>query len=605
MNDGVKIGVDFGSTYSTISCYNRSTDTVEAITLSEGEPASIPSVVSISRNKKQQITCGKSAKDQAGKRTIRLFEGFKILLTEPNQEMLKKRGYDETFTPQVITRYFLDSTLQGALGRLRERTVKNNERSESFDHIENLVICVPEIWGKNLTTFDGRVILRNILKNEISIPVGHVQIVTEPEAASAFLAYNYEKETKKSFNGHLLLIDYGGGTLDITLTEVFSNGNGAMEIGYREGGGAGENHPDSAGNGAIGSAGIAYMQAVVENALREAELLSPEETPPYTSPEFIAAVFDLESQLKSVQRMREIEETFGSYGSYRDMKSILEDDLGDANLFISLEYNDEEVPVTFQQLFRAYQSIIEPVFDQQIREINKKVKNHIHADPCDPAAGVRDDFKIALVGGFGSFFLVKAQLAEIYKLDANVGIDLRTKNVSADKREQAISLGAALLAAGKIVLQKTARYSIGLCTKDKNGKPKALYYGIRYHQTIEPGKPYFLLMPGATRDEPGQRVTWASLHGNIESFAIEFSDRLDRGGIMDVTNPAVLSRLSQLPVDGFWYCGFSMDENDVVSFHVVPHVLPGIPMSHKGIVIPLDSYAHMFDLSAIREVTIK
>lgn len=605
MNDGVKIGVDFGSTYSTISCYNKTTDTVEAITLSEGEPASIPSVVSISKNKKQQITCGKSAKDQAGKRTIRLFEGFKILLTEHNDEMLQKRGYDDTFTPRVITRYFLDSTLQAALGRIRERQKKGNERSESFDRIEELVICVPEIWGADLATNDGRVILRDILQNEISIPVGHVQIVTEPEAASAFLAYNYEKETKKSFNGHLLLIDYGGGTLDITLTEVISNGKGAMEIGYREGGGAGENHPDAEGNGAIGSAGIAFMQTVVEDALRDADLLKPDEAPPYASPEFIAAVFDLESQLKSVQRMRDIEETFGSYGSYRDMKYILEDDLGDNNLFISLEYNDNEVPVTFQQLFRAYQSIIEPVFDKQLREINEKVKKRIHADPCDPSAGVRDDFKIALVGGFGAFYLVKAQLAEIYRLDANVRIDLRTKNISADKREQAISLGAALLAAGKIVRQKTARYSIGLCTKDKNGKPKALYYGIKYHQTIETGKPYFLLMPGATRDEPDQRVTWASLHGNIESFAIEFSDRLNHGGIIDV-KPAILSRLSQLPVDGFWYCGFSMDENDVVSFHVVPYDgLPGIFTRHKGVVIPLDSFNNMFDLSAVREVTIE
>lgn len=585
-----KIGIDFGSTYSVVSKYNPVTNNVEAITFSEGEPASIPSVVSVS--KKGQITSGKGAKDQAGKKTVRIFEGFKILLTETSREMLKKRGYDDHYSPHEITKQFLESTLKGVLAR------------EGGDSFETVVICVPEIWGKNLTTLDGRMILREILRKEISIPVEHVQVVTEPEAASAFFAYNYEKETGKNFNGHLLLIDYGGGTLDITLTEVFSDGHGKMEIGYREGGGAGENHPDSEGHGAIGSAGIAYMQTVVVNSLREAGILQEGNYPEYTSPDFIAAVRDLESQLKSVERIHDIEDVFGSYGSYRDIKSILDDDLGDDNFFASLEYEGEEVPVTFQQLYRSYQEAIEPVLDQQIREINGKVREHIGADPCDPAAGMRDDFKIALVGGFGSFFLVKQQLAEIYRLDANADIDLRTKNISADKREQAISLGAALLSAGRVVLQKTARYSIGLCTKDKTGNVSNLYYGIKYHQNIEPGKPYFLLRPGATKDEPDQRATWASLYGNIESFVIEFSDRLDHGGLMDV-KPEILQRLKKLPVDGFWCCGFSMDESDVVSFHVVPRPIPGLNVPHKGIVIQLDSYTRMFDLSAVKEVSVR
>ena len=82
---------------------------------------------------------------------------------------------------------------------------------------------------------------------------------------------------------------------------------------------------------------------------------------------------------------------------------------------------------------------------------------------------MRDDFKIALVGGFCSYYLVRKQIADIYNLDPNSKIDLRVKNVSADKQEQAISLGAALLAAGKVVLKKTARYSIGICTSSHDG----------------------------------------------------------------------------------------------------------------------------------------
>lgn len=582
----MNLGIDFGSTYSTVSKYNEVVDNVEAITFSEGDPASIPSVVSIS--KKGQVTCGKGAKDQAGKRTVRIFEAFKMLLTETNQKMLKLRGYDDKFTPREVTKHFLESILHGVL------------RRESYDRLENLVICVPEIWSKNVTTLDGRLILREVLKNDIDIPIDHIRIVTEPEAASAFFAYNYEKETGKVFNGHLLLIDYGGGTLDITLTEVTSDGQGTMEIGYREGGGAGENHPDQMGAGTIGSAGIAYMQSVVVHAIRDSGAIDPSDVPDYSGSDFVSAVRDLESQLKSSERIRDIEDVFGGFGSFRKMNKILKEEPIE---FISLEYDGEEIPVYYQHLFLAYQETIEKVLSEQIQEIATKVKSHIGVDPRQPEAGVRDDFKIALVGGFGSFFLVKQQIAEIFKLNSNPKIDLRTKNIAADKREQAISLGAALLAEGRVTLQKTSRYSIGLCSRNDRGAVEKIFYGIKYHQTIQPGRPYFLLKEEGVADVPDNRVVWGALHGNIKSFAIEFTERLNCGGLMDV-KPEILERLKKLPEVGFWNCGFSMDENDVVSFHLVPYSISGMPAQGTGIVIQLESYSKMFDLTAVREVTI-
>jgi len=585
----MKIGIDFGSTYSTVSRYNHITDNVEAVTFAEGEPASIPSVVSISKSGK--VTCGRSAKDQIGKKTVRVFEAFKMLLTERDQALLSARGYDSEYTPRRIAAKYLDSMLCSTMHRFG----KNPEQ----DKVENVVICVPEIWGKNLNTLDGRMILWDVLKNEVTPKIGHVQVVTEPEAASAFFAFNYEKETKKAFNGHLLLIDYGGGTLDITLTEVSSDGRGSMEISYREGDGAGENHPDSSGDSTIGNAGIAYMQSVVVQALRDAELLGKDEAPDYTSPDFVAAVRDLESQMKTAERIREIEDIFGEYGSYHKLKGILDEDPLD---FVFLEYEGEEFVVTYQHLYQCYRNTIEPVLEGKIRAINERVVAHIKSNPCEPAAGARDDFKIALVGGFGSFYLVKKQIAEIYKLDANQKIDLRTKNISADKREQAISLGAALLAAGKIVLRKTARYSIGIYSSNSYGKNQ-LFYGIKYHQTVEPGKPYFVCYNEEKPDEPANRVTYGALHGNIRIFAIEFTERRDHGGLMNL-KPEMLQNMEKLPMEGFWNLGFSMDESDVISFHIVPRPIPGLPNTSRGIVIPLDSYTRMFDLTAVREVTV-
>ena len=59
----MNLGIDFGSTYSTLATYNRTKQEVEAIALVEGESASIPSVVSI-LGKNQKVSCCKRADRQ-------------------------------------------------------------------------------------------------------------------------------------------------------------------------------------------------------------------------------------------------------------------------------------------------------------------------------------------------------------------------------------------------------------------------------------------------------------------------------------------------------------------------------------------------------------
>ncbi len=159
----MRIGIDFGSTYSTVARFNPVSQNVEALTFSEGEPASIPSVVSIS-GRSSLITCGKGAKDLIGRPKTRIFEAFKMLLTQADPDMLKSRGYDAVYSPRTITKCFLESILKNTLRRFDET------------EFEDLVICVPEIWRNKLNTQDGRVILRDVLHeiSESGIPIVNV-----------------------------------------------------------------------------------------------------------------------------------------------------------------------------------------------------------------------------------------------------------------------------------------------------------------------------------------------------------------------------------------------------------------------------------------------
>ena len=580
----MKIGIDFGSTYSTVSKYNENNDTVEALHMEEGAPVSIPSAVSIAKID-GSITCGEAAKSQTGGLAFTVYDGFKMLLVENDPVIIGSRNYNEKYTPKYITTRYLESILQGVMRRFG----KNKGAGEEYDDI---IICMPEIWSKNLSTLDGRNILTDILKKEISgVNVNNVNVVTEPEAASAYFAHNYEKETNIPFNGHLLLIDYGGGTLDITLTEVMSDGDGKMEIGYREGCGVGENHPDSMGNISIGNAGMAYMQGVIVRALKDCGV----ERPDCNEPAFKKAVFMFEKNLKAIDGIKKIEDTFSEFGDYKDFEEILDEE---PMIFTFVEYRDKIVIITYQHLFTAYRDIIQDVLYKEVYDINRKVQEHIKADPCLPESGNRDDFKIALVGGFGSFYLVKKQLSDIYNITSYSKNDKRIKNLRTDKSEQAISLGAALIASGRVILQKTAKFSIGLLTRRSTDAKKNVYYGITYHQQLVPDKPYFICYHGSEDDSPSNRIIYTNLRNNMNQFAIGFSDDPKRYSKIPLKNE-ILHKLDPLPVYELCNVGFSIGENNVVSIHIAPCFSSG--ENDKGMVIPLDSYANMLDLNAAEE----
>ena len=578
----MKIGIDFGSTYSTLSSYLPDENRVVALKLDATESEAIPSVVCVSKN--GRVSCGFAAKVQVGRRNCRVFEAFKMLLNESDNALLSNRGYDDKYSPREVSRLYLGSLLQ----RMLDNYAKN-----SSEHFEEIVVCVPEVWCNNVRTQDGRSILRDILLNEIKAPVDSVRVVTEPEAASAYLAYHYEKETGLPFNGHLLLIDYGGGTLDLTLTRVESFGNGNMETSFRAGGGAGENH-----DGSLGSAGVAYMQTVVALAIKKN---TSEENIDYTDPAFLGCVRDLESQLKSSDRMKEIAEYFGSFGSgYEVLKSISEEDDEE---FILLDFKDDELSISYLDLLRAYMQTIEKTLNDEIIKINKEVQKRTGIDPCSPKTGTRDDFKIALVGGFGSFYLVKKQLGDIYNLDFNEKLDKRTKNVNAEGKELAISYGAALMAAGVVAKKRVARFSIGLYTASHDGvyRPN---YAIRYLQEVEPETTYYILRDKEKGDVPGNRMVFGALYQNIKHFVINFTDDTDKGGLMALKQ-AMIKKLERIPQEGYWYCGFSLDKNDIVVFHASSARIGGHSENHMQIDIPLDNYSGMFELTAIKEVSTK
>ena len=219
------------------------------------EPEAIPSIACL--NDDGKMLTGYTARKyiQLDDPSARTFSAFKMLLTESNEKLLRERGFGTDYTPSAVAETFLRDQVNKILS------------SHADPGVDNLVICAPEVWTTQSAVrrgqLDGRTILRDICSRIPGVDCDRIRIVSEPAAASAYFAYQYRRAVGSNFNGCLLIVDYGGGTLDLTLTEVHPQ-DASVEIKVLFRTGAGENV-----QGRTGNAGIAYMEHAVHLALEE------------------------------------------------------------------------------------------------------------------------------------------------------------------------------------------------------------------------------------------------------------------------------------------------------------------------------------------------
>lgn len=523
----MNLGIDFGSTYTVISTYRKDLDKVEALEASEASPY-IPSEVAL---KGDSYVVGRAAKARNGQKGWRCFKGFKMLLSEEDQKDRRTRGYDDVNTPENITSIFLD--------RIMSQTLADHNEEK----VDRLVICAPEIWRKDINTIDARTKLRDICSRYSFVNRDNTRIVSEPAAASAYFAYNYYLNTGKNFEGNILLIDYGGGTLDITVTNVRSvtkDSRVLMEILPLERTGAGENR-----DGRIGSAGIVYMESVVAAAIREAGLnITDQEL--FEDPKFLRAVNEFEDMLQSMTQ--QVTDAFNEFGDELDDLDEDEDE------FMVLTYKGEDIVITYSLMMKVYEKVIYPVLDSTLDEMLEMMDGR-GIDYKNPTEG---NFKIALVGGFGNFCLVDRQISR--KLGW-VGLDKAKagfKLVKGD-REKAVSLGAALLAEGVIDIHNTAPYSIGIYAT-QSGKEQ-FNYAFHKGQDIEHGKAYYPVKAD------GGIIPY--LISSMDRFILRFDGERKRDIVANL-KPAFRRRMNRELGGGEFKLGsvgFSLDSSECLTLH--------------------------------------
>ncbi len=564
----IDIGIDFGSTYTIVSVYRHDLEKPETVSLSEGDNAAIPTVYSCRQDgTKEQI--GWAAKDSTAL-NIKKYRAFKMMLSEDDKEVLKERGFDEKYTPEAITKKYISGLLEKVLNRENDKI------------IGNLVLGAPEVWYDAFSTIDGRTKLRDICRslpyfaNNKGNKKEIVRIVSEPAAASTYFAYNYKQIKNKTFDGNILLIDYGGGTLDISLTEVIPSSDGNFEIRVLNHAGAGENEQ----KGEIGQAGIIYMESLTKAAIKanypDIEEIALDE-------DFFECVNSVEKALMS--STDDIDEIISEFGTSPD--DLEEDRMDEEYYFTKVYYAGKKVMITYQIMAEVYDKVIRPVFDAKMKEFIQYMDNA----GIDWKNRTNEKFKIVLVGGFGNFAFVKAQMKECFGISHN---DNRQKDIllSNAECEKAISLGCTILASNTVSIRNTAPIGIGVLTVPLGDKKKKynLSYGLRYHQEIEFNKEYIQ----KRNENAGPEYIY--LNG-IERLLVDTG----KGPLPLSLKPKFINLIKNAAEKSFFaYIGFSLDPSGVVTLYI--HDYDHINKVETNVTpIELASYKSLFDTQSIDE----
>ena len=448
------IGFDFGTTNSTI-CFLTEAHGFEmiesfkpAINASDYIP-SIVAYVAYEKNDKggpRNILIGSSAVDKLTASRFESYENFKLLLGRDFDKAIDE-GNGKNKTPIQVTQDYIEKLLELYKSRC------------NIGELERIVMTVPDAWFRGEEKGVLRESIENIYRG-LEIDGFGVQLESEPISAAIYFCYAYEHNIDaqhrainpddKKYDGSILVIDYGGGTLDVALCKVEENAENEYAVRVLERKGFGEYGETN------GCAGVAFDEAVVERLIRNNGL----------------TVSTNKNDRQFIRMRRAFEKNKINYSELIAKMMVAYYDDHDAvagrELF-SFEYGSDgnEVEVFCEDLAVCFEQVCAPRLKDSLRDVVASFGNH-GIERQD-----RKKFKILLVGGFSNFISVEIEVKKFFGCEAMDADDRFRQPFQMMDRSLAISKGAALLAnkeKGVIIETCSHNYGFFMITKKEDDK---------------------------------------------------------------------------------------------------------------------------------------
>jgi molecular chaperone DnaK len=444
----MKIGIDFGTTYTKIARYKDKGKGEFELFRFPGPSGSeyIPTVVSY-RQQGDRVSTSIGTPALLDFTThpgnTRLATRIKLFLPIRDPEEQRKQGWSLDKHPDEVVKDYFSQVFR--------------EHRESLEKvwggIESAVVSVPEVWQRTARN-PGAEALRRILIDELQLPVDHLR--SEPVCAAAYYAWAYQRyeqrsqRSKRPFN--LLVCDMGGGTFDVALCQVTGTRIEVLDF-------------DGNSEGGWGLAGARFDEELVRKVFRRVHQKDPENH----------ELLGLIKQFEETKRLRsnEIEDEFSEI----ERQGILNNPEPFTDTTISNYTFGPSLTPTLGEILDCFKPI-----ENGIKEVLGRITERMRQK------GLRID-RIAIVGGFGQFPLVQRTI-------------LRTLGITDPQRSPefdpllhrnfgfhfAIAYGAALIAAGEIELFEYYPHSLLLkCHLKSEEKGVTVLHDI-YEPIVEAGK---------------------------------------------------------------------------------------------------------------------
>ncbi|TGO03430.1 hypothetical protein PN36_06810 [Candidatus Thiomargarita nelsonii] len=489
------LGLDFGTTTSILSYHDG--QRIESFQLGgAGATPYIPSALSIDKTD-NSLEIGQTALLNQGDKDYEVYTLFKMLLAEQNTDKLKEHGYVQ-HSPQTIAKQYIEQLLQ----RYRKERSINQP-------IRYLIITVPEIWVR-----EGNHAAREALKKICTELQLQVKLLSEPVAASVYFADRFKAKYQHEFHGHVLVCDYGGGTLDLSLSQVEGD-----QITVLEGTGKGTTKKT------MGIAGVAYDKAVVEKVLNKQAV---------TEKQFYELLIKFEKQkISQTDKLKKRLEQYRKNPATSQKVFKIGDDT-----------------VTAQHLGEVFDQLIQPELQKALTEM----KEHLQTHHVDTSNG--DKFRVVMVGGFSNFYLVRRAVRAFFKSQTEEDRRFETYFDLTDTA-LAISKGAALVANGTFKIFIACPISVGIRAKNaflededilllKKGTALEHYQQPQFSGWLEVGSERTLNTKSLTMflDIGSGKRRYIDLKGKLTDL---------------IPNPNI---------DNKWQVGFAVDDDVMFTLHV-------------------------------------
>jgi len=507
------IGLDFGTTNSTISYFDKESGKLESFKVRAGDTDYIPTIVAY--NKNNEISIGDSAKLYLTAKNYEVYEHFKLLLGKNADKVIEGK----TKTPTEVTKDFIKKLLD---------EYKTNRNVEKLDGI---IMTVPETWFGEESNRTARENIEEIYK-KLGYNDNEFQLESEPVAAATYFCWSYQQKLGKEYTGYITVIDYGGGTLDVTLCEAMDRKIRILErCGYGEYNGT-------------GCAGVAFDEAVIEKLVNDKKLQLKK-----SDSKFIKLRNNFEDM-----KIKGCEKITKDLKDYYDDPAIVEDEQ-----IFPLEYNDngDTLDIYCKDLDYCFNKVNAPKLRESLEQIKQYFPVH-NIDSKKP-----DNFKVLLVGGFSNFYSVEKEVRESF--DAKSGdIDKRFEQPFEIKnRALAISRGAALIAE-EFDIVHTCENSYGYVRYGTNESYEVVPH---YMPVIEKGtdikelnKPIFADAKEYVRHKGGKLKIFIddgrSNHAGRKTYTLEESIK------------ELFPNVDDNDRDKWYQIGFSVNKNQIPTIHI-------------------------------------